>query len=115
DPRVGLQPFQVRNLAFKLGAEGEAFKEMTKFITALYKAYEESDAAMIEINPMLKTSDNKIIAVDAKVNLDDNALYRHKALAEYRDIYEEDPLEVEASQSGLNYVKLDGNVGCMVN
>ena len=115
DPRVGLQPFQVRNLAFKLGAEGEAFKEMTKFITNLYKAYEESDAAMIEINPMLKTSDNKIIAVDAKVNLDDNALYRHKALAEYRDIYEEDPLEVEASQSGLNYVKLDGNVGCMVN
>ena len=115
DPRVGLQAFQVRNLAFKLGAEAEAFKEMTKFITALYKAYEETDAAMIEINPMLKTSDNKILAVDAKVNLDDNAMYRHKTFPDLRDIHEEDPLEVEASQSGLNYVKLDGNVGCMVN
>jgi succinyl-CoA synthetase beta subunit len=115
DPRVGLQGFQARKVAFALGLEGEAFKEMVAFITALYKAYVESDASMFEINPVLKTSDNKILAVDAKVNLDDNALYRHKDLAAYRDIAEEDPLEVEAGESGLNYVKLDGNVGCMVN
>lgn len=115
DPRVGLQGFQVRNLVFKLGLTGEAFKEMVKFITNLYKAYDESDAAMIEINPALKTSDDKIIAVDAKVAFDDNALYRHKDLAAMRDITEEDPLEVEATASDLNYVKLDGNVGCMVN
>lgn len=88
---------------------------MVNFIQALYKAYEETDSAMFEINPVLKTSDNKILAVDAKVNLDDNALYRHKDLAALRDLNEEDPLEVEASNSGLNYVKLDGNVGCMVN
>jgi succinyl-CoA synthetase beta subunit len=115
DPRVGLQGFQARKVAFALGLEGEAFKEMVAFITALYKAYVESDASMFEINPVLKTSDNKILAVDAKVNIDDNALYRHKDLAAYRDIAEEDPLEVEAGESGLNYVKLDGNVGCMVN
>jgi succinyl-CoA synthetase beta subunit len=115
DPRVGLQPFQARKIAFKLGVEGEAFKEMVNFIQNLYKAYEETDSSMFEINPVLKTSDNKILAVDAKVNLDDNALYRHKDLAAYRDLSEEDPLEVEASNSGLNYVKLDGNVGCMVN
>jgi succinyl-CoA synthetase beta subunit len=115
DPAVGLQGFQARKLAFKLGLEGDAFKEMVKFITALYKAYEETDSSMFEINPVLKTSDNKIIAVDAKVNLDDNALFRHKAFIELRDLNEEDPLEVEASNSGLNYVKLDGNVGCMVN
>lgn len=115
DPRVGLQGFQARKIAFKLGVEGEAFKEMVNFIQALYKAYEETDSAMFEINPVLKTSDNKILAVDAKVNLDDNALYRHKDLAALRDLNEEDPLEVEASNSGLNYVKLDGNVGCMVN
>ncbi|MFY7789181.1 MAG: succinate--CoA ligase subunit beta, partial [Thermoflexibacteraceae bacterium] len=102
-------------VAFKLGLEGEAFKEMVKFIFALYKAYNNSDASMFEINPVLKTSDNKILAVDAKVNLDDNALYRQKSLAEMRDITEESPLEVEASESGLNYVKLEGNVGCMVN
>ncbi len=115
DPSVGLQQFQARKLAFELGLEGEAFKEMVKFIFALYKAYNATDSSMFEINPVLKTSDNKILAVDAKVNLDDNALYRQKALAEMRDINEEDPLEVEASASGLNYVKLDGNVGCMVN
>ena len=115
DPRVGLQAFQVRNLVFQLGLTGEAFKEMVKFITNLYKAYDDSDAAMIEINPALKTSDDKIIAVDAKVAFDDNALYRHKDLAALRDITEEDPLEVEATASDLNYVKLDGNVGCMVN
>jgi succinyl-CoA synthetase beta subunit len=115
DPRTGLLPFQSRKIAFALGLEGDAFKEMVKFIQSLYNAYVDTDSSMFEINPVLKTSDNKILAVDAKVNLDDNALYRHKELAEYRDITEEDPLEVEAGESGLNYVKLDGNVGCMVN
>ena len=115
DPLVGLQAFQARKVAFELGLSGEAFKEMVKFITALYRAYIESDASMFEINPVLKTSDNKILAVDAKVNLDDNALFRHPDLAEMRDTNEEDPLEVEASANNLNYVKLDGNVGCMVN
>jgi succinyl-CoA synthetase beta subunit len=115
DPRVGLQGFQARKVAFALGLEGDAFKEMVKFIHALYRAYEDTDASQFEINPVLKTSDNKILAVDAKVNLDDNALYRHKTFAALRDISEEDPLEVEASESNLNYVKLDGNVGCMVN
>ena len=115
DPRVGLQPFQARKVAFALGLEGDAFKEMVKFITSLYKAYVESDSSMFEINPVLKTSDNKILAVDAKVDLDDNALFRHPELAEMRDTNEEDPLEVEAGANNLNYVKLDGNVGCMVN
>ncbi|MVN74907.1 ADP-forming succinate--CoA ligase subunit beta [Hymenobacter sp. HMF4947] len=115
DPAVGLQGFQARKIAFGLGLEGEAQKEMVKFVTALYKAYDETDSAMFEINPVLKTSDNKILAVDAKVTLDDNALYRHKDFIALRDINEEDPLEVEASESNLNYVKLDGNVGCMVN
>ena len=115
DPSIGLQGFQARKVAFKLGLEGTAFKEMTKFIVALYKAYLGTDATLFEINPVLKTSDDKILAVDAKVNLDDNALYRHHDLADMRDITEEDPLEVEAGESGLNYVKLDGNVGCMVN
>lgn len=115
DPKVGLQPFQARKVAFALGLEGDAFKEMVKFISALYKAYIESDSSMFEINPVLKTSDNKILAVDAKVDLDDNALYRHPELAEMRDTNEEDPLEVEAGANNLNYVKLDGNVGCMVN
>ncbi|MBA4144632.1 MAG: ADP-forming succinate--CoA ligase subunit beta [Cytophaga sp.] len=115
NPAIGLQPFQARKIAFALGWEGNAFKDGVKFIHALYKAYIGLDAAMFEINPVLKTSDNKIIAVDAKVNLDDNALFRHKDLEELRDISEEDPLEVEAGKSGLNYVKLDGNVGCMVN
>jgi succinyl-CoA synthetase beta subunit len=115
DPRVGLQGFQARKIAFNLGLTGEAQKEMVKFVTALYKAYDETDSAMFEINPVLKTSDNKILAVDAKVTLDENALYRHKDFAALRDLNEEDPLEVEASESNLNYVKLDGNVGCMVN
>jgi succinyl-CoA synthetase beta subunit len=115
DPTVGLQAFQARKLAFALGLSGNAFKEMVKFTHSLYAAYVGLDASMFEINPVLKTSDNKILAVDGKVNLDDNALYRHKDLEELRDLAEEDPLEVEASQSGLNYVKLDGNVGCMVN
>jgi len=115
DPSIGLQPFQARKIAFALGLEGNAFKEMIRFINSLYAAYIGLDASMFEINPVLKTSDNKILAVDGKVNLDDNALYRHKDLEELRDISEEDPLEVEAGKSGLNYVKLDGNVGCMVN
>lgn len=115
DPKVGLMPFQARKVAFNLGLSGQAFKEMTKFVTALYKAYEESDSSMFEINPVLKTSDDKIIAVDAKVNLDDSALYRHKDYIELRDKSEEDPTEVEAGENNLNYVKLDGNVGCMVN
>ena len=115
DPKVGLQPFQTRKIAFNLGLSGEAFKDMCKFIAALYKAYDATDSAMFEINPVLKTSDNKILAVDAKVNLDDNALYRHADYAAMRDESEEDPTEVEAGKSNLNYVKLDGNVGCMVN
>ena len=115
DPGIGLQPYQARNVAFALGLEGKAFKEMVKFVRSLYQAYVGADASLFEINPVLKTSDNKILAVDAKVNLDDNALYRHPELAELRDISEEDPAEVEASKSGLSYVKLDGNVGCMVN
>jgi succinyl-CoA synthetase beta subunit len=115
DPRVGLQGFQARKVAYKLGMTGNANKEMVSFLISLYKAYEETDSAMFEINPVLKTSDDKILAVDAKVNLDDNALFRHKDLAALRDKAEEDPMEVEASESDLNYVKLDGNVGCMVN
>ncbi len=115
DPKVGLQGFQSRKIAFALGLEGDAFKEMVKFIGSLYKAYIDTDASQFEINPVLKTSDNKILAVDAKVNLDDNALYRHTDLAEMRDVREEDPLEVEAGHYNLNYVKLDGNIGCMVN
>ena len=115
DPNVGLQGFQARRVAFNLGLSGKAFKEMTKFVTALYNAYVGCDATMFEINPVLKTSDNRVIAVDAKVALDGNALYRHKDYAELRDKSEEDATEVEADDAGLNYVKLDGNVGCMVN
>jgi len=115
DPAVGLQGFQARKIAFNLGLSGDAFKDGVRFITALYKAYEGIDASLFEINPVLKTSDNQILAVDAKVTLDDSALYRHKDLAELRDFREEDPTEVEADQAGLNFVKLDGNVGCMVN
>lgn len=115
DPRVGLQGFQARRIAFNLGLSGQAFKEMTKFVFSLYSAYEGCDASMFEINPVLKTSDNKIIAVDSKVTLDGNALYRHKDYAEMRDKSEEDPMEVEADEAGLSYVNLDGNVGCMVN
>ncbi|QQL50966.1 ADP-forming succinate--CoA ligase subunit beta [Mucilaginibacter ginkgonis] len=115
DPKVGLQGFQARKIAFNLGVSGDAFKDMVKFITALYRAYDATDSSQFEINPVLKTSDNKILAVDAKVNIDDNALYRHADYAALRDTDEEDPTEVEAGKSNLNYVKLDGNVGCMVN
>lgn len=108
-------PFQARRIAFNLGLDGNAFKEMTKFVTALYTAYVESDASLFEINPVLKTSDDKIMAVDAKVTIDDNALYRRPTYAEMRDLREENPIEVEAKAVGLNYVALDGNVGCMVN
>jgi succinyl-CoA synthetase beta subunit len=115
DPRVGLRPFQCNKIATNLGVSGAAKKEMAKFVSALYKAYEGSDAALFEINPVLKTSDDKVIAVDAKVRLDGNALFRHPDYVEMRDKTEEDPTEVEAGEAGLNYVKLDGNVGCMVN
>ncbi len=115
DPAVGLQGFQARKIAFNLGLSGKAFKEMTKFVFALYKAYEGIDAALFEINPVLKTSDDKIIAVDSKVSIDQNALYRQKDIAAMRDVREEDPTEVEAGEANLNFVNLDGNVGCMVN
>jgi len=115
DPSVGLQPFQARKIAFNLGLSGNAFREMTRFVSALYKAYEQTDSSMFEINPVLKTSDDRIIAVDAKVNLDENGLFRHPDYEAMRDILEEDPTEVEAGEHNLNYVKLDGNVGCMVN
>ncbi|MFV0566261.1 MAG: ADP-forming succinate--CoA ligase subunit beta [Flavobacteriaceae bacterium] len=115
DPTVGLLPFQARRIAFNLGLSGTAFKEMTKFVSSLYTAYIKSDASLFEINPVLKTSDDKIMAVDAKVTIDDNALYRHKDYTDLRDLREENPIEVEAKNVGLNYVDLDGNVGCMVN
>jgi succinyl-CoA synthetase beta subunit len=115
DPTLGLQAFQVRKMCFNLGLEGDAFKEMSKFIVSVYNTYIKSDASMVEINPCLKTSDNKIMAVDGKISLDGNSLFRHKDLAEMRDLLEEDPTEVEAGAAGLNYVQLDGNVGCMVN
>jgi succinyl-CoA synthetase beta subunit len=115
DPAAGIQPFQARKIAFNLGLSGTAFKEMCSFIHALYKAYESCDASMFEINPVFKTADDKIFAADAKVNLDDNALFRHPKYLEMRDISEEDPTEVEAGENHLNFVKLDGNVGCMVN
>jgi succinyl-CoA synthetase beta subunit len=115
DPVVGLQPFQARKVAFRLGLEGEAFKNAVKFIIDLYRVYISSDLSMLEINPMLKTSDNKILAVDCKMDVDENALFRHADLGELRDPTEEDPLEVEAGEHNLNYIKLDGNVGCMVN
>lgn len=115
DPLVGLQPFQTRKIAFNLGLSGKAFKEMTAFVNSLYKAYTNIDASMFEINPVLKTSDDRILAVDGKVGIDDNALFRHSDIAALRDFEEEDPTEVEAGEYDLNYVKLDGNVGCMVN
>jgi succinyl-CoA synthetase beta subunit len=115
DPKVGLQGFQCRKVAFNLGLEGVAFKNMVKFVSALYAAYVGSDASLFEINPVMKTSDNLIFAADSKVVIDNNALYRHPDIAEMRDFFEEDPIEVEASNYDLSYVKLDGNVGCMVN
>ncbi len=115
DPSVGLRDFQARRIAFNLKLEGKAYKEMVKFVRALYVAYENSDASLFEINPVFKTSDNLILAADAKVVLDDNSLYRHPGYAGMRDISEEDPAEVEAGRYDLNFIKLDGNVGCMVN
>ena len=115
DPELGMQPFNAREVAFNLGLSGLAFKNMVKFIYKLYAAYTGADAALIEINPCLHTGDDRIIAVDCKFSVDGNALYRHKDIAEMRDVTEEDPVEVEAGEYGLNYVNLDGNVGCMVN
>ena len=115
DPGAGLLPFQARKIAFNLGLSGKAFKEMTRFVTSLYKAYVGSDSSLFEINPVLKTSDDMVLAVDAKVTLDGNALFRHKDYLDLRDLREENPIEVEANAVGLNYVDLDGNVGCMVN
>lgn len=115
DPKVGIQAYQARKIAFNLGLSGNAFKQMVKFVMSLYLAYEKSDASLFEINPVFKTSDNLIFAADAKVDIDDNALYRHPKYEEMRDISEEDPAELEAGKFNLNFVKLDGNVGCMVN
>ncbi len=115
DPSVGLRAFQARNLAFALGLPGELVNQAAKFMLALYDGYEKMDASLLEINPFLLTKDNRLIALDAKVNFDDNALYRHKDYAAMRDLGEEEPLEIEASKYDLNYIKLDGNIGCMVN
>lgn len=115
DPTVGIMPYQARQLAFALALEGESFKSGVRFFMALYKAYVTLDASLFEINPLVVTTEGNVIALDAKVNIDDNAMYRHKDLAELRDFDEEEPTEVEASKYGLNYVKLDGNIGCMVN
>ena len=115
DPGSGILPFQARKIAFNLGLKGQAFKNMVKFVTNLYNAYTGSDASLFEINPVLKAADDKIIAVDSKVTIDENALFRHSEYESMRDLSEENPVEVEARESGLNYVDLDGNVGCMVN
>lgn len=115
DPTVGIMPYQARQLAFALALEGDSFKSGVKFFMALYKAYVTLDASLFEINPLVVTKEGNVVALDAKVNIDDNAMYRHKDLAELRDFDEEEPTEVEASKYGLNYVKLDGNIGCMVN
>lgn len=115
EPELGLLPFQARKLAFSLGLEGQQHKNAVKFLTSLYKAYAQSDCSLAEINPLVVTAEGEVIALDAKMNFDDNALFRHKDILEYRDLDEEDPLEIEASKFNLNYIKLDGNVGCMVN
>ncbi len=115
DPSLGLQPFHARQLAFAMNLEGDAFKQAVNAITGLYEAFEESDSTLAEINPLVRTPQGEIAAVDAKINLDDSALFRHPDLEEMRDIHEEDPTEVEAGKHGLSYIKLDGNVGCMVN
>ncbi len=115
DPAVGLQGFQKRRIAFNLGLSGESFKDMLKFVGGLYNAFLSSDAQLLEINPVLKTSDNKIMAIDCKFSIDDSAIFRHPEIAEMRDLSEEDPTEVEAGKYNLNFIKLDGNVGCMVN
>lgn len=115
DPSIGLRPFHARQLAFAMDLEGEAFKQAVSAITGLYEAFEETDSTLAEINPLVRTGAGDIAAVDAKINLDDNALFRHPDLEEMRDLHEEDPTEVEAGEHGLSYIKLDGNVGCMVN
>jgi succinyl-CoA synthetase beta subunit len=115
DPVVGFQPYQARNLAFKLGLKPTQINEAVKFMTGLYKAYVDTDASLLEINPFITTKDDRLFALDCKINFDDNAMFRHKALKELRDVAEEDPLEVEASKYALNYIKLDGNIACMVN
>jgi succinyl-CoA synthetase beta subunit len=115
DPSVGLRPFQARNLAFGLGIPADLIGQAAKFMLTLYDAYQKMDATIVEINPFLLTKDNRLIALDAKVNFDDNAMFRHKEYAELRDLNEEEPLEIEASKYDLNYIKLDGNIGCMVN
>jgi succinyl-CoA synthetase beta subunit len=115
EPDVGFQPFQARKLAFGLGLSGLQFKNAVKFLLSLYKAYVATDASLAEINPLVVTKEGDVMALDAKMNFDDNALYRHKDIYEYRDLDEEEPLEIEASKYNLNYIKLDGNVGCMVN
>ena len=115
DPGQGLLPFQARRIAFNLGLSGTAYKEMQIFVTSLFKAYQSSDAQLFEINPVLKTSDNMILAVDCKVSIDDSAVFRHPEISEMRDLFEEDPTEIEAGKYNLNFIKLDGNVGCMVN
>ncbi len=115
NPSVGLRPFQARNLAFGLGIPSDLVNQAAKFMLSLYDAYEKMDASLVEINPFLLTKDNRLIALDAKVTFDDNALYRHKEYADLRDLDEEEPLEIEASKFDLNYIKLDGNIGCMVN
>src|SRR5258706_9410309 len=115
DPAVGFQAYQARKLAFGLGLKGDQISQAVKFMTALYKAYQETDASLFEINPFITTTDGRLFALDAKINFDDNALFRHKDIKELRDISEEDPLEVEASKYSLNYIKLDGNIACMVN
>jgi succinyl-CoA synthetase beta subunit len=115
DPAVGFQPYQARNLAFKLGLKPTQINEAVKFMTGIYKVYLELDASLLEINPFITTKDDKLFALDCKINFDDNAMFRHKELKELRDVAEEDPLEVEASKYSLNYIKLDGNIACMVN
>ncbi len=115
EPGLGMQPYQARRLAYALGFEGDRQKKAVKFLRALYNVYEKTDASLTEINPLVVTKEGDIIALDAKMNFDDNALYRLKDIADYRDLDEEDALEVEASKYNLNYIKLDGNVGCMVN
>lgn len=115
EPSIGIQSYQARELAFGLNLTGDTFKDFVKFITALYNAYEKSDASLVEINPFVITNDDKVLALDAKINVDDNSLFKNEEYTALRDLNEEDPLEIEASKSDLNYIKLDGNVGCMVN
>ncbi len=115
DPKTGVMPYQCRRIAFNLGLKGDAFKNMVKFVPKLYAAYLKNDATLLEINPLFKTADDKILVADTKMTIDGNALYRHPEIVEMRDLHEEDPMEVEAGKHDLNYVKLDGNVGCMVN